>query len=84
MFSFKGRWQNQTQVQIRSYSEKEPLTIQFITDRVLLVLKLYDKVNPEKVGTTNTSAKENFFVVVFLNFFPKKHFANDNTRTHHR
>uniref|UniRef100_A0A336MHU4 Acyl carrier protein n=1 Tax=Culicoides sonorensis TaxID=179676 RepID=A0A336MHU4_CULSO len=46
----KGRWQNQNQVQTRSYSEKEPLTIQFITDRILLVLKLYDKINPEKLS----------------------------------
>ncbi|XP_053685098.1 acyl carrier protein, mitochondrial isoform X1 [Sabethes cyaneus] len=33
----------------RSYSAKEPLTLQLIKERVLLVLKLYDKVNPEKL-----------------------------------
>ncbi|XP_063698591.1 acyl carrier protein, mitochondrial isoform X2 [Culicoides brevitarsis] len=43
----KGRWQNQ--VQTRSYSDKDPLTIKFIADRVLLVLRLYDKVDPEKL-----------------------------------
>ena len=35
--------------QKRSYSHDAPLTIQFISDRVLLVLKLYDKIDPEKV-----------------------------------
>ncbi|XP_055625202.1 acyl carrier protein, mitochondrial isoform X3 [Toxorhynchites rutilus septentrionalis] len=34
----------------RSYSAKEPLTLQLIKERVLLVLKLYDKVNPEKLS----------------------------------
>ncbi|KAJ8972634.1 hypothetical protein NQ314_000090 [Rhamnusium bicolor] len=33
----------------RSYSSKPPLTLKLISDRVLLVLKLYDKVNPEKL-----------------------------------
>lgn len=41
-----GRWQLEC---TRSYSAKEPLTHQLIKERVLLVLKLYDKVNPEKV-----------------------------------
>lgn len=41
-----GRWQLEC---TRSYSAKEPLTLQLIKERVLLVLKLYDKVNPEKV-----------------------------------
>ncbi|XP_056634435.1 acyl carrier protein, mitochondrial isoform X1 [Diorhabda carinulata] len=35
--------------QERSYSSKPPLTLQLISDRVLLVLKLYDKINPEKL-----------------------------------
>merc|ERR1712142_460562 len=35
--------------QIRHYGGDYPLDLQFITDRVLLVLKLYDKINPEKV-----------------------------------
>ncbi|XP_019761026.1 acyl carrier protein, mitochondrial isoform X1 [Dendroctonus ponderosae] len=33
----------------RSYSSKPPLTLKLIADRVLLVLKLYDKVNPDKL-----------------------------------
>lgn len=33
----------------RLYSSKEPLTLDFIRGRVLLVLKLYDKVDPNKV-----------------------------------
>lgn len=33
----------------RLYSAKEPLTLDFIRGRVLLVLKLYDKVDPNKV-----------------------------------
>ncbi|KAF5270599.1 hypothetical protein FQA39_LY01337 [Lamprigera yunnana] len=33
----------------RSYSSKPPLTLQFIADRVLLVLRLYDKVDPCKL-----------------------------------
>ncbi|KAL9704695.1 hypothetical protein quinque_008213 [Culex quinquefasciatus] len=42
-----GRWQLAI---TRSYSAKEPLTLQLIKERVLLVLKLYDKVNPEKLS----------------------------------
>ncbi|XP_035903468.1 acyl carrier protein, mitochondrial isoform X2 [Anopheles stephensi] len=41
-----GRWQREI---VRNYSAKEPLTLQLIKERVLLVLKLYDKVNPEKL-----------------------------------
>ncbi|KAJ3625282.1 hypothetical protein MTP99_018838 [Tenebrio molitor] len=33
----------------RCYSSKPPLTLKLIADRVLLVLKLYDKVNPDKL-----------------------------------
>ncbi|XP_069684481.1 acyl carrier protein, mitochondrial isoform X2 [Periplaneta americana] len=33
----------------RLYSSKEPLTLDFIRGRVLLVLKLYDKVDPNKL-----------------------------------
>ncbi|XP_055701611.1 acyl carrier protein, mitochondrial isoform X1 [Phlebotomus papatasi] len=39
-------WQYQI---LRNYSAKQPLTIQFITERVLLVLKLYDKIDPGKL-----------------------------------
>lgn len=34
---------------MRNYSVKPPLTIDIIKKRVLLVLQLYDKVNPDKV-----------------------------------
>ncbi|EAA07190.3 acyl carrier protein, mitochondrial isoform X2 [Anopheles arabiensis] len=45
-FEQNGRWQLEI---VRNYSAKEPLTLQLIKERVLLVLKLYDKVNPEKL-----------------------------------
>ncbi|XP_050094300.1 acyl carrier protein, mitochondrial isoform X1 [Anopheles aquasalis] len=45
-FEQTGRWQLAI---VRQYSAKEPLTLQLIKERVLLVLKLYDKVNPEKL-----------------------------------
>lgn len=35
---------------IRNYSAKEPLTLDLIQQRVLLVLRLYDKINPEKLA----------------------------------
>ncbi|NP_001161322.1 acyl carrier protein, mitochondrial isoform 2 [Nasonia vitripennis] len=35
--------------QVRQYSEKPPLTLNFIRDRVLLVLKLYDKIDASKL-----------------------------------
>ena len=34
---------------VRSYSSEYPVDIQMIKDRCLLVLRLYDKINPEKV-----------------------------------
>jgi len=34
---------------VRRYSGKMPLSLELIRDRVLLVLKLYDKIVPEKV-----------------------------------
>ncbi|CAH2007598.1 unnamed protein product [Acanthoscelides obtectus] len=38
---------------VRSYSSKPPLSLKLITDRVLLVLKLYDKINPDKLQLTS-------------------------------
>ncbi|XP_015597244.1 acyl carrier protein, mitochondrial isoform X1 [Cephus cinctus] len=35
--------------QVRHYSAREPLTLDLITQRVLLVLKLYDKIDPAKL-----------------------------------
>ncbi|GAB0098664.1 Acyl carrier protein [Sergentomyia squamirostris] len=40
-------WQYQI---LRHYSAKAPLTIPFITERVILVLKLYDKIDPSKLN----------------------------------
>lgn len=37
--------------QVRHYSHKDPLTLDIISQRVLLVLKLYDKVETAKVST---------------------------------
>ncbi|CAH1115934.1 unnamed protein product [Phaedon cochleariae] len=34
----------------RSYSSKPPLTLKLIKERVILVLNLYDKINPEKLS----------------------------------
>lgn len=33
----------------RHYSAKQPLTLKLIQERVLLVLNLYDKIDPAKV-----------------------------------
>ncbi|XP_034111460.1 acyl carrier protein, mitochondrial isoform X1 [Drosophila sulfurigaster albostrigata] len=45
--SCRGRWQTQS---VRSYSAKPPLSLKLINERVLLVLKLYDKVDPSKLN----------------------------------
>jgi len=39
------------QTVVRHYSVKPPMTIEQIKKRILLVLQLYDKVNPDKVCT---------------------------------
>ncbi|KAL9910980.1 acyl carrier protein, mitochondrial isoform X2 [Glossina fuscipes] len=39
-------WQRQM---VRNYSAKPPLSLKLINDRVLLVLKLYDKIDPSKL-----------------------------------
>ncbi|XP_023180062.1 acyl carrier protein, mitochondrial isoform X1 [Drosophila hydei] len=41
------RWQTQS---LRSYSAKPPLSLKLINERVLLVLKLYDKIDPSKLN----------------------------------
>jgi len=40
----------QQKTSVRNYSAKEPLTLDLIQQRVLLVLRLYDKINPEKLA----------------------------------
>ncbi|XP_075978402.1 NADH dehydrogenase (ubiquinone) acyl carrier protein isoform X2 [Anticarsia gemmatalis] len=37
-------------MRVRNYSGGPPLTLDLIKSRVLLVLQLYDKINPEKLG----------------------------------
>ncbi|KAH8302996.1 hypothetical protein KR044_012901 [Drosophila immigrans] len=48
--SSRGRWQTQS---VRSYSAKPPLSLKLINERVLLVLKLYDKVDPSKLNVNS-------------------------------
>nr|XP_040046318.1 NADH:ubiquinone oxidoreductase subunit AB1b [Gasterosteus aculeatus aculeatus] len=42
----------------RQYGDLPPLTLETIKDRVLYVLKLYDKINPEKLQTTSHFMKD--------------------------
>ncbi|KAG7491896.1 hypothetical protein MATL_G00009050 [Megalops atlanticus] len=42
----------------RKYGDLPPLTLETIKDRVLYVLKLYDKINPEKLQTTSHFLKD--------------------------
>ncbi|XP_056262580.1 acyl carrier protein, mitochondrial-like [Pseudoliparis swirei] len=42
----------------RQYSDLPPLTLETIKDRVLYVLKLYDKINPENLQTTSHFMKD--------------------------
>ncbi|XP_017863207.1 PREDICTED: acyl carrier protein, mitochondrial isoform X3 [Drosophila arizonae] len=44
------RWQTQS---LRSYSAKPPLSLKLINERVLLVLKLYDKIDPSKLNVNS-------------------------------
>ncbi|XP_017022836.1 acyl carrier protein, mitochondrial isoform X3 [Drosophila kikkawai] len=43
----RNRWQTQS---VRRYSAKPPLSLKLINERVLLVLKLYDKIDPCKLN----------------------------------
>ncbi|KAJ8345041.1 hypothetical protein SKAU_G00292340 [Synaphobranchus kaupii] len=42
----------------RQYGDLPPLTLESIKDRVMYVLKLYDKVNPEQLQTTSHFMKD--------------------------
>ncbi|XP_037684987.1 acyl carrier protein, mitochondrial-like [Choloepus didactylus] len=42
----------------RQYSEAPPLTLEGIKDRVLYVLKLYDKIDPEKLSVNSHFMKD--------------------------
>lgn len=43
---------------LRHFSAKEPLTLKLIKERVILVLNLYDKVNPEKLSVDSHFHKD--------------------------
>ncbi|XP_051572214.1 acyl carrier protein, mitochondrial-like [Myxocyprinus asiaticus] len=42
----------------RHYGDLPPLTIESVRDRVMYVLKLYDKINPEKLQTSTHFMKD--------------------------
>ncbi|XP_066517088.1 NADH:ubiquinone oxidoreductase subunit AB1a [Hoplias malabaricus] len=44
--------------QLRQYGDLPPLTLDSIRDRVLYVLKLYDKINPEKLQVASHFMKD--------------------------
>ncbi|NWQ96818.1 ACPM protein, partial [Burhinus bistriatus] len=44
----------------RRFSELPPLTLADIKDRVLYVLKLYDKIDPEKASRAGLTAESHF------------------------
>ncbi|GAA6082033.1 NADH:ubiquinone oxidoreductase subunit AB1a [Tachysurus ichikawai] len=45
-------------MQWRRYGDLPPLTLESIGDRVLYVLKLYDKINPEQLQVTSHFMKD--------------------------
>ncbi|KAM8844776.1 NADH:ubiquinone oxidoreductase subunit AB1b [Spinachia spinachia] len=61
--SRRTRWLIQSRVPsvgvlCRQYGDLPPLTLETIKDRVLYVLKLYDKINPEKLQITSHFMKD--------------------------
>ncbi|ETN82965.1 hypothetical protein RB195_000187 [Necator americanus] len=44
--------------QIRSYSSKAPLTKKTLEDRIILVLSLYDKIDPKKLTMDSDFSKD--------------------------
>lgn len=44
--------------QTRNYSAKEPLTLKMIEERIILVLNLYDKIDPEKLKVESHFMKD--------------------------
>ncbi|KAF1379275.1 hypothetical protein PFLUV_G00174390 [Perca fluviatilis] len=61
--SRRTRWVGQSRspsvgVLCRQYGDLPPLTIETIKDRVMYVLKLYDKINPEKLQTASHFMKD--------------------------
>uniref|UniRef100_A0A8C6WRM7 Acyl carrier protein n=1 Tax=Neogobius melanostomus TaxID=47308 RepID=A0A8C6WRM7_9GOBI len=61
--SARTRWLDQARisslsVSCRQYGDLPPLTIDGIKDRVMYVLKLYDKINPEKLQVSSHFMKD--------------------------
>ncbi|XP_036828011.1 acyl carrier protein, mitochondrial-like [Oncorhynchus mykiss] len=62
--SQRTRWIEQTRIAssvgvfCRQYGDLPPLTIESIKERVMYVLKLYDKINPEKLATSSHFLKD--------------------------
>ncbi|XP_042248946.1 NADH:ubiquinone oxidoreductase subunit AB1b [Thunnus albacares] len=61
--SRRTRWLEQSRVSsvtvlCRQYGDLPPLTLETIKDRVMYVLKLYDKINPEKLQTSSHFMKD--------------------------
>nr|XP_020453543.1 acyl carrier protein, mitochondrial [Monopterus albus] len=61
--SRRTRWLGQSQMSVasvlcRQYADLPPLTLESIKDRVMYVLKLYDKINPEKLQTSSHFMKD--------------------------
>ncbi|XP_052360612.1 acyl carrier protein, mitochondrial-like [Oncorhynchus keta] len=62
--SQRTRWTEQTRISssvgvfCRQYGDLPPLTIESIKERVMYVLKLYDKINPEKLVTSSHFLKD--------------------------
>ncbi|XP_020333899.2 acyl carrier protein, mitochondrial [Oncorhynchus kisutch] len=62
--SQRTRWIEQTRISssvgvfCRQYGDLPPLTIESIKERVMYVLKLYDKINPEKLATSSHFLKD--------------------------
>ncbi|XP_012728555.2 NADH:ubiquinone oxidoreductase subunit AB1b [Fundulus heteroclitus] len=61
--SRRTRWLGQSRISsvvvlCRQYGDLPPLTLETIKDRVMYVLKLYDKINPEKLQETSHFMKD--------------------------
>ncbi|XP_069005793.1 NADH:ubiquinone oxidoreductase subunit AB1b [Embiotoca jacksoni] len=61
--SRRTRWVGQRRIPslgvlCRQYGDLPPLTLETIKDRVMYVLKLYDKINPEKLQTSSHFMKD--------------------------
>ncbi|XP_029914839.1 NADH:ubiquinone oxidoreductase subunit AB1b [Myripristis murdjan] len=59
----RPRWLEQSRISsvgvlCRQYGDLPPLTLETIKDRVMYVLKLYDKINPEKLQTSSHFMKD--------------------------